>query len=130
MSYIITAASLKVAKSRASLCVALSDALEEFDAVATEKSQKGRKAMEKVGGVLLKRLQKVQKTPAPFASVEGMLSFVNMSKQASEAALVALAVKGATLDTECEYAYLRKLHSKTIEACVEFAEAWQARKAA
>lgn len=127
---IITASIVKVAKGRASLCTALALALAEFDASETEHSDKGRKAMEKVGAVLLKRLQEKQKVAPPFAGIDGMLSYVNMSKQAAQAGLVLLATKGATFDAECEFAYVRKLYAATVEACDEFQTAWKARKAA
>ena len=127
---IITLASLKNAKARAGICIALAFALSEYDASDTDRTDRGRKAMEKVGNVLLKRLQLNSKVPAPFAGIDGMLSYVNMAKQASMAALVLLAGKGATFDSECEYAYVRKIHSKVVEACNEFQEAWKVRKAA
>lgn len=125
-TFTVTATSLKVARMRRTLCVALAVAIAEHRADTVSKSDKGRKAMERVGAILLKRLSLKLKTAPAFTSIDTMLAYVNTAKQSATQALLTIGNGVLAFDVACERATVRKIHTDTVEACEEFQAEWKA----
>lgn len=124
----ITSATLKVAKARRALCVALTIAIAEHNAKETDKSAKGRKAMERIGSMMLAAVANIAGKSVKFYNVDTMLAYMNTAKQSAQNALKACDKSHAAFLTECQRMAWRKVHSDTVEAVETFHDAWNIAK--
>lgn len=124
MSDTITSATLKIAKARRAMCVALSVAIIQHNANATDKSEKGRKAMERIGSMMLAAVANVAGKSVKFYNVDTMLSYLNTAKQSAENTLKACTTVNTAFLTECQRLAWRKVHTDTVEAVESFQDAW------
>lgn len=124
MSDTITSATLKIAKARRALCVALSVAIIQHNAMASDKSEKGRKAMERIGSMMLAAVANIAGKSVKFYNVDTMLAYLNTAKQSAQGALKSCDKSNTAFLTECQRLAWRKVHADTIDACESFHDAW------
>jgi hypothetical protein len=125
MSNIITSATLRVAKARRAMCVALSLALQQHNAADTDKSEKGRKAMERIGSMILASVANIAGKSVKFYNVDTMLSYLNTAKQSAQSTLNESTVVNTAFLTECQRLAWRKIHADTIDAVETFQAEWK-----
>lgn len=123
MRTIITREALKLTTARVRLCCAIAAAVASHRAPADEKTRAGRAAQLRIGRMALATIR-TDNAKVPFANIDGMLNYVNTSKQLLNNILKNCHDETSMIDAWTVAAY-RDLVCKGLKAIDAFAEAWK-----